>query len=55
LALLRSDRALNYIHFASPHYVKFLITATLYQSGSSIGDDDDDDWCFTATFVHRVG
>ena len=18
-------------------------------------DDDDDDWCFTATFVHKVG
>jgi len=20
-----------------------------------VGDDDDDDWCFTATFVHMVG
>jgi len=20
-----------------------------------IGDDDDDDWCFTATFVYKVG
>jgi len=19
------------------------------------GDDDDDDWCFTATFVHMIG
>ena len=22
---------------------------------TSVGDDDDDDWCFTATFVHVVG
>ena len=22
---------------------------------AEIHDDDDDDWCFTATFVHNVG